>query len=135
MLNKLSHSVTQAKHQFLKSKNVFRKLVSSFRRGGIADPKWSKTDALSSLSPKVRPSLILSPEWDELAYLFYSTGRYNCVGKSLALPELRYVVRSSVTRFEICFCPGDDGQQVEKDMKDQFTAGPGKLELMFRKRL
>ena len=65
-----------------------------------------------------------------LSYL----GRYSCVGKNLALLEIRYVTAVLVTKYHISFAPGEDGSRVEKDMKDQFTAAPGKLELRFRKR-
>ncbi|KAL9062619.1 MAG: hypothetical protein Q9161_009778 [Pseudevernia consocians] len=49
---------TIGRRELSKSKSVSRKLMSSFRKGGIADLKWSKTDALSSLSPKVSLALV-----------------------------------------------------------------------------
>jgi cytochrome P450 len=63
------------------------------------------------------------------------TGRTSCVGKSLALTEVRMVTAHLLSNFHISFCPGDDGEAVERDMRDQLTATPGKLNLVFRKRI
>lgn len=48
--------------------------------------------------------------------------------------ELRYVLAMLVSRYEIAFAPGEDGVGVWRDMKDNFTAAPGKLELVFNLR-
>ena len=64
----------------------------------------------------------------------YLAGYYGCVSKILAISEIRSMVGSLVIKFDICFAPGQDGSRVEKHMKDQLTAAPGKLELTFRKR-
>jgi len=62
-------------------------------------------------------------------------GRYTCVGKALALAELRTVASLLVSKYHIRFAPGEDGAQVEGDMRDQFTAAPGKLNLSFTLRV
>jgi cytochrome P450 len=61
-------------------------------------------------------------------------GRYNCVGKNLSLMQLRGVIALLVTRYDICFAPGEDGVAVCRDMKDQFNQHPGRLEISFRPR-
>jgi tryprostatin B 6-hydroxylase len=49
--------------------------------------------------------------------------------------ELRIVTASLVQKFDISFAPGmEGGMAVTRDMKDQFTATPGKLEVVFRHR-
>ncbi len=53
------------------------------------------------------------------------------MGKNLALREISYVVALIVSRFEVEFAPGEDGVRVWKDMRDAFTALPGRLELVF----
>ncbi|KAF2649441.1 putative benzoate 4-monooxygenase cytochrome P450 [Lophiostoma macrostomum CBS 122681] len=68
---------------------------------------------------------------DRSAFNPFSMGRYACVGKNLALAEIRFVTALLVTRYEIAFAPGEDGTRVWKEMKDQFTAVPGKLDLVF----
>ena len=65
------------------------------------------------------------------AFVPFSQGRYSCVGKNLALAELRYVAALFVGKYHIEFAPGEDGSKVEKAMKDQFIAAPGGLKLVF----
>ena len=72
---------------------------------------------------------------DKAAFTPFSIGRYACVGRNLALAELRLVIALLVARYDIAFAPGEDGTRVWRDMKDQFTAAPGKLELVFRPRM
>ena len=62
------------------------------------------------------------------------TGRYGCVGKNLALREISYVIALLVTKFDVTLAPGEDADRVWKDMKDEFTAAPGRLMLVFDKR-
>lgn len=68
------------------------------------------------------------------AFAPFSQGRYSCVGKNLALGELRYVTALLVARYHVDFLPGQRGTDVETKMRDQFTAAPGCLELVFRLR-
>ncbi|MCJ1421897.1 hypothetical protein MMC32_008264 [Xylographa parallela] len=68
------------------------------------------------------------------AFTPFSQGRYSCVGKNLALAELRYVTALVVGKYSIEFAPGEDGGRVEGNMKDQFTAAPGTLNLVFKTR-
>jgi len=71
---------------------------------------------------------------DKRAFAPFSIGRYSCVGKNLALSELRFVTALLVSKYDIAFAPGEAGIRVWKNMKDQFTAAPGKLELVFHAR-
>ena len=71
---------------------------------------------------------------DKRAFAPFSQGRYSCVGKNLALTELRFVTALLVGRYHTEFAPGEDGSKVEGRMKDQFTAAPGCLNLIFRPR-
>ncbi len=61
-------------------------------------------------------------------------GRYNCIGKNLAYMELRAVTARLVSKYDVCFPPGEDGRSVEEDTRDQFTANPGALRVIFRAR-
>ena len=56
------------------------------------------------------------------------------MGKNLALKEISYLVALILSRYDVEFAPGEDGVRVWKDMKDEFTAAPGKLELVFKPR-
>lgn len=62
------------------------------------------------------------------------TGRYTCLGKSMALSELRVVTAMLVSKYKIGLPAGDAGEAVERDYRDQFTAAPGKLDLVFTAR-
>lgn len=66
--------------------------------------------------------------------LIMSKGRTSCVGKNLALTEIRMVIASLLSAFRIHFAPGDNGEPVERDMRDQLTANPGNLNLIFERR-
>lgn len=61
-------------------------------------------------------------------------GRYSCVGKNLALQELRCVTALLASKYDVTFPPGEDGTSVEADTRDQFTSSPGELRVSFRAR-
>ncbi len=63
-----------------------------------------------------------------------TTGQYYCIGKNLAMTELRSVIAMLVSKYDVAFAPGEDGTNAVRDMKDHFTATPGKLELVFKER-
>ncbi|KAI9645352.1 hypothetical protein NHQ30_006088 [Ciborinia camelliae] len=80
-----------------------------------------------------RPELIL----DKLAYLPFSMGAYNCIGKGLAMMELRSVVARTIFVYEVSFPEKVkfDEERFFSGIKDHFTIGVPKCELVFRKRL
>ncbi len=61
-------------------------------------------------------------------------GRYGCIGKTLALQELRCVTALLASKYDVSFPPGEDGRSVEQDTRDQFTSNPGELRVVFRAR-
>lgn len=62
-------------------------------------------------------------------------GRTSCVGKNLALTEVRMASAHLISAFKIRFSAGDNGEAVERDMRDQLTAKPGELRLIFESRV
>ena len=66
--------------------------------------------------------------------LCISAGQTSCVGKNLALTEIRMVTARLLSAFDISFQDGDNGESVERDMRDQLTANPGDLRLVFEPR-
>ncbi|KAI2629001.1 cytochrome P450 [Xylaria nigripes] len=68
------------------------------------------------------------------AFSPFSTGRYSCVGKNLAMIELRFVISMLVKRFRIDLSDVDRGDRLFSDYRDHFTAAPGRLELRFHPR-
>ena len=64
---------------------------------------------------------------DRSAFIPFSTGSAGCVGKPLALVELRVVIASLVQAFDMRFSPGYDAKQWEEDFQDYFVARKGEL--------
>lgn len=71
---------------------------------------------------------------DARGFAPFSQGRFNCVGKTLAMNEMRFVIGLLMTKFEVTFWGDERGQRLFSDLKDQFTAAPGRLELKFQAR-
>ncbi|KAL2065841.1 hypothetical protein VTL71DRAFT_3511 [Oculimacula yallundae] len=66
-----------------------------------------------------KPELIINKS----AYAPFSVGRYGCIGKNLALMELRTVAALLVTKFDISFAPGETGNNLLEKSEDYFTIG------------
>ena len=61
-------------------------------------------------------------------------GAYSCVGKNLALMELRTVIALIVNEFDVALAPGEDGTDLLENSRDFFTVALGKLKLVFTPR-
>jgi cytochrome P450 len=64
----------------------------------------------------------------------YFRGTYSCIGKQLALMELREVTARIVTQFDIAFAPGEDGTALFEKTKDVFTLEVAPLKMVFKQR-
>jgi hypothetical protein len=53
------------------------------------------------------------------------------VGKQLALAQLRLVSSRLLSKYRFHFVTDEGPMDFEKDMRDQLTANPGDLELVF----
>jgi len=62
------------------------------------------------------------------------TGPYGCVGKQLALMEIRNVIARIVSEFDVRFAPGEDGIGLLEKSADTFTIALAPLMLIFTKR-
>ncbi|KAJ5754144.1 cytochrome P450 [Penicillium nucicola] len=61
--------------------------------------------------------------------------RTSCVGRHLALAQIRLVAAALVSKYQIKFAPGAGlGEAVERDMRDQLTAQPGACWVVFHPR-
>jgi cytochrome P450 len=59
----------------------------------------------------------------------------SCVGKNLAMAQLRLVTAALLSKYHIRFAPRErNGESVERDLRDQLTANPGNLVLVFEER-
>lgn len=67
-------------------------------------------------------------------YQLHVLGGRQCVGKILALVELRLATAILLTHFNIKFSPGYDPGIMWREMKDQVTAQPGRVFCTFEPR-
>ena len=61
-------------------------------------------------------------------------GAYSCIGKQLALMELRTLLAKMVLEFDINFAPGENGQALVEEMKDVFTCALEPINMCFTAR-
>jgi len=71
---------------------------------------------------------------NKTAFAPFSLGRYGCVGKNLALMQLRGVIAQLVTNFDVSFAPGEDGKKLLEETEEYFTLGLAELKLKFTER-
>lgn len=62
-------------------------------------------------------------------------GPYNCIGKPLALLNMRNTLSRLILNFDFEFAPGHSRTEFEDKMKDRFVLYPGDLYLTFSKRV
>lgn len=67
---------------------------------------------------------------------FFRTGPYGCIGRPLALMNIRMTVARVVMMFDISFSPADDdnGRTFEARTREHFTLCPAELGICFEKR-
>lgn len=87
--------------------------------------------------------LKLSYRWDTKLQLVLSClktanvtckGPYNCVGKALALMEIRSVTSSILRRYDVGLAPGQTKEAFVDGLVDGFTAASPTLDLVFTPR-
>lgn len=61
-------------------------------------------------------------------------GPYGCIGKQLALMELRTVASLLVSQFDIRLAEGEDGRKLLEKSRDAFTLRMEALEVIFEER-
>ncbi|GKZ24652.1 hypothetical protein AbraIFM66951_011923 [Aspergillus brasiliensis] len=90
-----------------------------------------------------RPNEFIPERWysqgdlvrDRRAFAPFGVGSTSCVGKNLALTQVRLVTAALVIRYRINFAARNPhGERVEGEMKDQLTAQPGPCWLEFSPR-
>jgi cytochrome P450 len=71
---------------------------------------------------------------DKTCFAPFSLGPMGCIGKPLALMELRSALSKLIMQFDFVFAPGDDGTNLIEKGRDHFTMEPGPLNLVFKTR-
>lgn len=82
----------------------------------------------------IPPSLGPGFTHDTRAFIPFSFGPYNCVGKALAYQQMRMVVCMLVRAFDMQFAPGYDPSQWEEDLHDFLVIETGKLSVVVKRR-
>ncbi|KAH8197541.1 hypothetical protein TruAng_008277 [Truncatella angustata] len=77
-----------------------------------------------------RPELILKKE----AFFPFLIGRFSCIGKQLALNELRLVLAKLILEFDITFAENEDGRALLEESIDGNTMVLAKLNIHFHSR-
>ena len=65
------------------------------------------------------------------AFAPFSAGPMGCIGKNLAMSELRTTTTKLVLKFDFKLADGEDGERLMHQTRDHFTVDPGELELEF----
>jgi len=65
------------------------------------------------------------------AFIPFSSGPSNCVGKPLAMVEMRYVLALLIRRFELSLDDGYDPSRWEKGLLDHYVLTKGSLPVKF----
>ncbi|KIV92758.1 hypothetical protein PV10_04027 [Exophiala mesophila] len=68
------------------------------------------------------------------AYAPFSRGPYSCIGKQLALMEIRAVTARMMSKLDVSFGPGEDGSNLVNETHDCFTLHLAPLNLKFEDR-
>lgn len=66
------------------------------------------------------------------AWAPFSMGPFGCIGKNLALTELRTLTTRIVLKFDMALAPGEDGKRIMYETKDHFTVDLGQLDITFK---
>jgi tryprostatin B 6-hydroxylase len=68
------------------------------------------------------------------AYHYHYLGPYGCIGKPLALMQIRTIAAKIILNFDVQFADGEDGTKLLENSRDHFTLGLADLNLVFKKR-
>lgn len=64
-----------------------------------------------------------------------SSGPFGCIGKQLALMEIRTVACLLIDQFDVRFAPNENGFSLLEKSTDTFTMRMGDLNLLFEERV
>lgn len=79
-----------------------------------------------------RPELLTDLSWK--AYIPFGYGVHSCVGKNLALNELRLVIARLVREFDVSFGESYDDEEFKRETKDYIILESGPVWLKFKSR-
>ncbi|RJE19066.1 Cytochrome p450 [Aspergillus sclerotialis] len=99
--------------------SIFRREDCYERANEFIPERWYK-----------RPEMVKNKS----GYTPFGTGHHSCLGRVVAMNDLRLVIARLISKYRFRFSPGEMGDGVIKDLRDQFTSNPGRLRLVFELR-
>ena len=68
------------------------------------------------------------------AFIPFSIGPWQCVGKGLAVQEMRTVLCHSVQQLRFSFAPGWDPEEWDRQLQDKFAIKTGSMSVVVQRR-
>ena len=65
------------------------------------------------------------------AFAPFLFGNNSCIGRNLAMQEMRTLTALLLLQYDVAFAPGEDGSRLENESRDHFTMSLAPLELIF----
>lgn len=62
---------------------------------------------------------------------FIKESPYSCIGRNVALMEIRTLMARVLLEYKVAFAPGEDGYRLLNESKDHFTMSLAPLDLAF----
>lgn len=66
------------------------------------------------------------------AFAPFSLGPMGCIGKNLALMQLRGIISRILLTFDVSLAPEEDGKRLLYETKDHFTVAIGDCHVVFQ---
>ena len=98
----------------------------------LSDTFWPERWIISQKEDEKQPQTFVH---NLAAFIPFSFGPMNCVGKQLAYREMRIVIASILRHFDICFADGYDADKWFEEMHDDMILAKGDLPVVLTKRV
>ncbi|KAH8703479.1 L-ornithine-N5-monooxygenase [Talaromyces proteolyticus] len=98
---------------------------------GRSEAAYDKPEAFIPERWYLHPGMVK----DKTAFAPFSTGPYGCIGRPLALLNIRTTLARLVTTFDSSFAPGENGKGFEEKAREKFTLNFGDLMISFKRRV
>ncbi|KAJ7650724.1 cytochrome P450 [Roridomyces roridus] len=96
--------------------------------------RWLSIDEQRTLKPAMFKGDDQIMIHDTAAFIPFSFGPANCIGKALAYQEMRLVICTLMTKFNLAFEVGFDARTWEVNLRDYYILSKGKLPVVFSPR-
>ncbi|KAJ5669801.1 hypothetical protein N7462_010871 [Penicillium macrosclerotiorum] len=106
------------------------RLYPALPTGGNREKNFEQAAAFIPERWYQRPEMVRS----KVAFTPFGTGHTSCLGRALAMNDMRLITARLVQKYNFSLPPGETGDSVLRGLKDQFTSNPGRLRLVFQSR-